>query len=315
MTARTRIVIASAAAVAAGAALLPALLSGKTAAPPERADRPLGVRVGCDSQSGAGFPGAYSSRRNLVVGPLALIGAATLTDEATAREHGGNKFPLVVRAGHTVTVSVPDRHRATAGLTYSTGLGSLRRHTITFTACPPGRSQSRADGRAVTFWSGFVLTTVPSCVPLDVWVDQEPRRSVGVALGRRCGAGGTRAPQAPLRDCATRAEGGSPDDGRSHPGEVALGPLRFAGLARLATRRALGFDRVAGVHRVKVGISVPAGVRVTLSIGATARDWRRSPTRPGDRASQPTPQASPLSASRPAPPTSRRSATTAWSAL
>lgn len=178
-------IAAAAIGTAAAAALLTALLSGGSAAPAEPIERPLGVPVGCDRQSGAGFPGAYSSRRNLVVGPLSLIGAAAFTDEATVREHGGNKFPLLVRAGHTVTVSVPERHRASASLNH--GLRSLGRHTITFTACSARRSQSRADG-PVTFWSGFVLTTVPSCVPLDVWVDREPRRRVGVALGRRCPA-------------------------------------------------------------------------------------------------------------------------------
>jgi hypothetical protein len=40
----------------------------------------------------------------------------------------------------------------------------------------------------VTFWSGFVLTASPGCVPLKIWVDDEPapRRAV-VRLGvRRC---------------------------------------------------------------------------------------------------------------------------------
>lgn len=280
MSARNRIA-AAAGGVAAAATLLAALVSGGSVAPAELAERvehPLGVRVGCDSQSAAGFPGAYSSRRNLVVGPLALIGAAAFTDEATVLEHGGNKSPLLVRAGHTVTVSVPERHRATASLDY--GFQALGRHTITFSACSARLSQSRADG-PVTFWSGFVRTTVPSCVPLDVWVDRESRRRVRVPLGRRCPARAAAAPP-PLRGCATRAESGGPDDGGRRPGEVAIGPLRFAGLARLARRRALAVDRTGvyrarqgrrelPVYRVKVGVVLPAGVRATLSIGATAR--------------------------------------------
>ena len=69
---------------------------------------------------------------------------------------------------------------------------------MTFVACLPGKATGRyspdgpsgsvADGVAVTFWSGFVLTRAPACIPLDVYVDEarEPRR-VGLALGRRCG--------------------------------------------------------------------------------------------------------------------------------
>jgi hypothetical protein len=55
---------------------------------------------------------------------------------------------------------------------------------LTFVACQPGRSfrsyrpdgpsASYADGGAVTFWSGFVLTRRPACVPLEVYVDDDP---------------------------------------------------------------------------------------------------------------------------------------------
>ncbi|MDP2712174.1 MAG: hypothetical protein Q8O56_13235 [Solirubrobacteraceae bacterium] len=290
MTVRARIVAATAAGAAVAASLL-VLLSGGAAAPavsPEGSDeRPRGVRVGCERQSGAGFPGAYASRRNLVVGPLALVGAAAFTDAATTLEHGGGKFPLLVRARHTVTVSVPASHRAIAGLNY--GFQPLGRHTISFTACPAARSQSSAGG-PVTFWSGFVLTTVPSCVPLDVWVDGRPRRRVAIAIGRSCaGRAGATPPPPPLRDCATRAEAGRPEPPerlRPQPGDVTIGPLRFVGLARLANPRKLELGRTGPVHRasrrgnedhrlyrVKAGVLVPAGVAATLRVGSGAEGW------------------------------------------
>jgi hypothetical protein len=67
---------------------------------------------------------------------------------------------------------------------------------VTFVACrpgaggaalqPEGRSGSYADGAAVTFWSGFVLTRAPACIPLDIYVDDAPSlRRVGLPLGRR----------------------------------------------------------------------------------------------------------------------------------
>jgi hypothetical protein len=165
------------------------------------------VVVDCSRRSEARFPGAFTDPGNLVVGPLVLVGAS-YTSAGTVRTFGGNKFPLLLRAGHTVTVRLAREVRELAGLSYA-GLGNrplpqgevrLRDtgDTMTFVACEPGKpsgtyrpegpSESYADGEQVTFWSGFVLTRVPRCLPLEVFVDNEtsPRR-VGLALGQRCG--------------------------------------------------------------------------------------------------------------------------------
>jgi hypothetical protein len=160
------------------------------------------AREDCSTRSEANFPGAFTSADNLVVGPLVLVGGA-YTDASTVREFGGNKFPLLVKAGHTVTVRLARPGRRIAGLAYGPlpqGETRLRDtyRSVTFVACRPGRASRRysrngpsgsyADGVAVTFWSGFILTRAPSCIPLDVYVDEttSPRR-VEVSLGRRCG--------------------------------------------------------------------------------------------------------------------------------
>jgi hypothetical protein len=169
---------------------------------------PLGAIVDCARRSEASFPGGFTAERNLVAGPLALVGAGEPTSPRVVRDFGGNKFPLLVRAGHTVTVRLPGTVRDFAGLAYG-GLGSrplpqgevrLRdtAHTMTFVACEPGPpsrgylpegpSASRADGEPVTFWSGFVVARRPGCVPPEVYVDDEPspRRAVIDMGGRRC---------------------------------------------------------------------------------------------------------------------------------
>ena len=148
------------------------------------------AREDCSTRSEADFPGAFTSPHNLVVGPLVLVGGA-YTDPITVREFGGNKFPLLVRAGHAVTVRIARRGRTVAGLAYGplpegeTELSDAYR-SVTFVACRRGRASRQ--GVAVTFWSGFVLTRAPGCIPLDAYVDgaTSPRR-VGLALGRRCG--------------------------------------------------------------------------------------------------------------------------------
>jgi hypothetical protein len=180
-----------------------------TGPPPPRAVAAAGDQLAaargavedCSTRSEADFPGAFTDPRNLVIGPLVLIGGA-YTPASTVDEFGGNKFPLLVRAGHTVTVRLAARARRSAGLAYGPlpqGETRLRDtyRTVTFIACragkatqeyrPDGPSGTYADGVHVTFWSGFVLTRRPACLPLEVYVDgaTTPLRA-GLALGRRC---------------------------------------------------------------------------------------------------------------------------------
>jgi hypothetical protein len=155
-------------------------------------ERPRGVVADCAMQSGASFPGAFSSSRNVVVGPLAMIGARG-TPPFSSSFHG-QKFPLLVKVGHRVTLELSITTRRGAALGYGplpqgdVGLREAHR-VITFIACRRGASDSEADGKPVTFWSGGVLVRSPRCVPLRVWIDRasSPRRVV-IRLGvDRCG--------------------------------------------------------------------------------------------------------------------------------
>jgi len=257
--------VAAALLCSSGAAVTAALVASRGSPASDAAPSPPaadGALLGCARQSSAQFPGAFDDRRNRVVGPLALVGGATFTDAATARKFGGNKFPLLVRAGHRVTV----RARGRARIAY----GPLEaRRAITFQACSAATSQSSADG-PVTFWSGFVETPAPACVMLDVRADDEPAaRRLSLDLGRRCAA-----PEPPpLRGCAERAEAGRPSDTAAVPGQIAVGPFRFAGLADVADRRVLEIGRRGSGYGIKSGVILPAGVRATLAIGRSARSW------------------------------------------
>jgi hypothetical protein len=151
----------------------------------------------CATQSGARFPHAFTSPRNLVVGPLAITGAGgspTFAWNSRGTE-GFQKFPLLVRVGHRVTLELSARTRLGAGLAYGPlpqGETYLRDtyRVVTFIACTRAdQSQSSADGRPVTFWSGSILARSPRCIPLLIWVDDErmPRRAL-IRLGvRSCG--------------------------------------------------------------------------------------------------------------------------------
>jgi hypothetical protein len=163
--------------------------AGPVATPAADLPRPH-ARNGCSRQSGADFPGAFTDPRNFVVGPLVLVDGA-YTDPATVREYGGNKFPLLVRAGHTATVVVAPDARGFARLAYGPlPEGEIKMRdaylSATFIPCRSGRSWSSVDDEEVTFWSGFVLSRRPVCLPLDIAIDGAPPRRVGLALGKRC---------------------------------------------------------------------------------------------------------------------------------
>jgi hypothetical protein len=153
---------------------------------------PRGAAETCATRSQAHFPGAFSNPRNLVVGPFVMIGAAQ--GPAWVNSFGGNKFPLLVRNGHRVTLELPTRTRRFAGLAYGPlpqGETRLRdtHRVVSFVACGTGApSGSTADGGAVTFWSGGVLSRSPRCITLRVWVDSErsPRRAAIRFDGRGC---------------------------------------------------------------------------------------------------------------------------------
>jgi hypothetical protein len=142
--------------------------------------------VGCSARYEANFPGAFADAENLVVGPLVLIGGGTPTPAHVIQQFGGQKFPLLVRAGHTVTAHLRQSTRNDPGLAYGPFSDEPQR-TITFVSCRLGvPSGSSADG-AVTFWSGFVMTRTPRCVQLEVYGNgARSPRSVALSLGARC---------------------------------------------------------------------------------------------------------------------------------
>jgi hypothetical protein len=171
---------------AAAIASLAALTGAAPAASASAARHPTGATETCSTQSGAIFPHAFTSSDNLVAGPLAMMGAGRFTAAATVRKFGGNKFPLLVAAGHTVTIELTRATNRFASLAY--GSHSRRGHRVmTFRACDRKNADSKADGKPVTFWSGFVRATRPACVPLRIWVDHQPNpRRARIALGKRC---------------------------------------------------------------------------------------------------------------------------------
>lgn len=148
----------------------------------------------CSGRSEASFPGAFEDPDNLVVGPFALVGAALPTPAGTVESIGGQKYPVLVRAGHEATLRVPASARAHISLGYGSlpqgNVGYVDGHpAVTFVACGTDEESGStvAPGEPVTFWSGFVFAREPSCAPLDVYVDGEPEpHRIETPLGAAC---------------------------------------------------------------------------------------------------------------------------------
>jgi hypothetical protein len=91
-----------------------------------------------------------------------------------------------------VTLRLAPDVRGIAGLAYGPlpqGETKMRDtyRSVTFVACERDEAMSDVSGAPVTFWSGFVLTRMPVCLPLDVFIDGVyPPRRVAFALGARC---------------------------------------------------------------------------------------------------------------------------------
>ena len=154
--------------------------------------RPKGAPATCRHQSSAGFS---RHARNLVVGPLVLSGGRQFISAADVATFGGQKYAAIVLSGHRVTIELERGIRRTS-LMYADDHWSKPdgerkvsdgHRVVDFRACAAGQGLSSYDGRKATFWSGFVATTVPRCLKLRIWVDDErtPRRA-RIALGKRC---------------------------------------------------------------------------------------------------------------------------------
>jgi hypothetical protein len=158
-------------------AATPAAPAADGSAPP-----PKGAVENCRSRSEADFGRPFEDPRNLIVGPLVLVGGAEFTPPSVVRSVNGQKYPVLVRADHRVQIVVPQEARSFAGLGYGAlpqGEITLKaaHKAVTFIACPadePSFSGVRATVGATTFWSGFVVAHEPHCVPLDVYVDDDP---------------------------------------------------------------------------------------------------------------------------------------------
>lgn len=135
----------------------------------------------CRTSPGWGRRDDLTRRTSLVVGPVAIRNARPVL--AYAPTVSGNKVILSVRGGHRVTLEVPPAAREDAAIGFGVtqdGDWTSAPRAVRFIACRRGERTGQFDGWPITSWVGFLFASSPRCVPLLVWVDDEPnaRRAV-----------------------------------------------------------------------------------------------------------------------------------------
>lgn len=144
-------------------------------------------------ESGRG-PLAFDTSQSLVVGPLAFSGLHATKPARLARVAGGGfgrKSGVLVRAGHPVVLSVPERYRKRFFVNYTRGteqLGVGGTSEARLVPCAPATRAFSYDGRVgrVTGFSGGFTVMRPGCYPLDVRVEGGRSYRARLALGYPC---------------------------------------------------------------------------------------------------------------------------------
>ncbi len=143
-------------------------------------EHPRGAVEHCSTSPGWGRRDEFTSRQNLIVGPFALERARPMLGYAP--DVRGNKIFVYVKGGHRVTLELSSAMRHDVGFAFGPGSGFRNWcRVVSFVACQRGElTPGRFDGWPVTTWVGFLLASSPRCVPLLVWVGDEPapRRAV-----------------------------------------------------------------------------------------------------------------------------------------
>ena len=140
------------------------------ATPAAASDRAL-VKT-CAQQSFAGFGGAYDDPRNLVVGPLAGVGARAQDYDGAYEGRYRWKMPMLMRPGRRATVRIGAAAAGFARLSFGTGHWNFARshRRVTFVGCSASKAGSPiGGGRRATFWSGGLTALRTNfCLPLEI---------------------------------------------------------------------------------------------------------------------------------------------------
>jgi hypothetical protein len=184
---RTQIALALAISVLVAVAALALVAGGDESTPGDGDDaaaaaepEPETVRH-CRTNVGVGEPG--SRKRAVVAGPLALL-LSTDRSPKHFRPDAPVKAIVVVRAGASVTLAVPEAERERLSLLYDFGPGPRRdfrlsdgTSSVRFNPCPRSGAEYTGPGgyvhetgRETSFNGGFFVRDA-HCAAIEVWIE------------------------------------------------------------------------------------------------------------------------------------------------
>ncbi len=186
----TLLIMASAACTSGGApGAQSQSISSSSEASPAQGNQPFVER--CDDSVYGQMGGSWRERA-LNAGPIAFVSlplyatapARWFKPAASYEDAAFAKVLAVVRSGHEVSVTIPDRFRDELALAYGAGRDRLIEDgeaAVTFHPCGPGESQY-GDHPATQFAGGF-LVTGPLCAWMEVSADGQPASTVPLSFG------------------------------------------------------------------------------------------------------------------------------------
>jgi hypothetical protein len=239
---------------------------------PAAAEAKGAQEVGCDRHIEGRGPIAADPARDVVRGPLALIGGRVVQRHRMPMGTDGMRLGVLLRAGHRAMLALAPESREDVALQYRME-GSQRPPDISvgFAPCDPSTPRFGGDGTVgrATAWAGGLLARRPTCARLLVWVDDVRQRDVRLPLGEPC-----RPP------AATRAVGCSAGSPAARPasGGVQVGALELLAGALELQDGATAVLAVAWEHRRLAGFATGAGatrraIRLGPCGGAPVTSW------------------------------------------
>ena len=220
-----------------------ALLVLAVAVPPAGAQSPPAVGCPQHIEGDGPLPGPDRAR-DVLRGPLALLGAREIQRHRVPIGRYGVRLGIMLEAGHEATIVVHPDSREIAELEYRfQGGRRVREWQVAFRACEGDEPRFSGPGTVGprTIWAGGLKVRRPGCVRLLIAVDGAAVDDVRLPFGRPC------RPPAGLRSvgCSDRSLASFPD-AYSDPANLVVGPMTLVGGAQAAERASASVIRELG---------------------------------------------------------------------
>jgi hypothetical protein len=251
-------------------ALLIALSALAVAVPAAGAQAP--PAVGCpDHIEGDGPLPGPDRARDVVRGPLALLGAREIQRHRVPIGRYGVRLGILLAAGHEATIAVHPESREVAQLEYRfEGGRRVAEPQVAFRACEGDEPRFSGPGRVGprTIWAGGLRVRRPGCVRLEIAVDGAAADVVRLPFGRPCRPPrGTRSV-----GCSNRSLASFPG-AYSDPANLVVGPMTLVGGAQAADSASAAVIRELGWW--KAPLLLRQGQDAVLSVSWESRRLAR----------------------------------------